>query len=328
MTREQFFVQQTHMLDRIFSLTKDERESRSRFEQLTLDSFDFLASQQVNVFHAFSPWPESAFSLLKCKNFREQVSPSLLRRWEDWTKEYYEIAERNPSLELRDLMQDISESHNASSWPYGLERRIQIWLDAGDPITPPPFHDRRGIVTPDFFHRLRELRRRCGGWLYWNDELKRVVFAQESEWQKVQAAQEAAEEKWQRDWRESKDKANRREKQLARILASACNDTRFWSDLKSWELAREDKRPCELPQVTALSGPVRIQLKAKSREQKIADRIPAVDAIFTDFIVRTRSVDDVLTEQEIVLFLRSYVRNELGLDGVLSWAGGPGIGNA
>jgi hypothetical protein len=328
MTREQFFAQQTHMLDHVFSFTKDERESRSRFEQLALDTYDFLVSRQVSDFLLFSPWPESAGNLLSRKNLRQRISPSLLCRWENWTKEYYEIATRNPCLALRDLMQEISESHDASSWPIGLERHIQAWVDAGDPTAPPPFDDRRGIVTPEFFQRLSELRRRCGGWLYWNDALKSVVFAPESEWQDVRVAQEAAAEKWQRDWKEGQDKADQYRKYFSRILASARNDTRFWGALKSWELAREAKRPRELPKAPALSGSLRIQRNAKSQGQETADRLPAVDAIFADFIARACSIDDVLTEQLIVLFLRSYVRSELGLDGVLSWPGGPGIGMA
>lgn len=89
------------------------------------------------------------------------------------------------------MLEEISESDSAASWPAGYEWRIAAWVDASDPAAAPPFVDRYDIVTPIFFARLCELRRACEGWLYWNEEVRRVVFAPEPEWQRVRAAHEA-----------------------------------------------------------------------------------------------------------------------------------------
>ncbi len=234
-----------------------------------------------------------------------------------------EESTKEPRLELEQLMESIGATDKFTSWPYGLERRIEDWVDAGDPKAPPPFDDRRGIVTPEFFERLRSLRQQCGGWLYWNGE--RVVFAPESEWQKVRAEQEAAAERLKAVFAKFDQKA----KQLPQILASARNDALFWNELKSWELAREAKRPAELPKVPGLSGPLKILPKAQSEAPKDIDLLllPAPDAIFVDFIARACPADNVLTKVEVVFHLRGEVRRELGLDEIIFWAGGPGIGN-
>lgn len=94
------------------------------------------------------------------------------------------------------MLEEVSENDSAASWPAGYEWRLAAWVDAGDPSAPPPFMDRYDIITPAFFARLRELRRLCAGWLYWNNEAERVVFAPELEWRRISARQKAAEARW------------------------------------------------------------------------------------------------------------------------------------
>jgi hypothetical protein len=89
------------------------------------------------------------------------------------------------------MMHAIGETHDASSWPQGLEARIQDWVDQGD-IGAVPFTDRRGIVTDAFDQRLRELRQICGCWIYCDERTNCVVLAPEPEWQRVRAAQQEA----------------------------------------------------------------------------------------------------------------------------------------
>jgi hypothetical protein len=254
------------------------------------------------------------------------VPQSLLRRWKDWNEEYHEIAARNPRLALRDAMQNISESHDASSWPDGYEHRIQAWIDAGDPAAKPPFDDRRSIVTPAFYQKLCELRRRCGGWLYWNDTLRRVVFAPEPDWQQVRMVQEAAAAERRKFWEHVRARSEHMAMRLTAVMTIAREDSAFWNSLKNWELAREAKRPAVLPKPESLTGPVRlVQVPPERRNQ--TDN-PPVDAIFAEFIGRVGVPDDVLTTGKIVLNLRAAVRDELGLDGLLVWRDGPGIGEA
>src|SRR6266705_3145348 len=93
-----------------------------------------------------------------------------------------------------------------------------------------------GIVNSEFFERLRELRRRAGGWLYWDDEADCVIFAPEPEWQKVRAAQEAHAAAQAAELRRQQD----RERRLIEMVKSAIGDTAFWAELKDRE--REIKR--------------------------------------------------------------------------------------
>jgi hypothetical protein len=315
MERTQFIELQTWQVDRMLSLTAGEEAARNRFLQLAIDTYDFLASAGAVPLWVFGlsaagnplcyPWNRRDGRAI-------EFSPALIERWENWNREYFEIRARSPRLELRDMMQEISESHNASSWPDGYERRLQVWVDAGDPSAPPPFDDRHRIVTATFFSRLRELRRLCGGWLYWNNDLRRVVFARESEWQPMCAEQEAADDK-QRE--ESKIRHERLRRRLAQIVAMARSDNIFWNALRTWELERQAKGLDDVSTIYLVSLPA-TKPRAVGRPLSPGEEgnLP-VDSIVAEFIARVMSEsDDAL---EIVQSLRREVRRELGLDGTL-----------
>lgn len=172
------------------------------------------------------------------------------------------------------MMQEISESHNASSWPDGYEPRIQAWVDAGDPSAPPPFVDRYGVITAAFFNRLRELRQLCGGWLYWSNDLHRVVFAPESEWQRMLAAQEAADAKRQEESRARDERLRRR---LAQIISTARSDNIFWNALRTWELEREDKGLDDLATVYRPATRTQAVGRRLSPEEQAKHNNPPVD---------------------------------------------------
>ena len=231
--------------------------------------------------------------------------------------------ERNPRLELQDALRAISESHNASSWPVGYEWRISSWVDTGDPALP-PFDDRYGIATPEFFNRLRELRRLCGGWFYWSEDSREVVFAAEPEWQRVRAEQEAVDAERQQAWKTAQALLERLAKRLPEVIAAARSDPCFWEALRNWELTREARRPSNLVP-DPFGGPLRIATEQVPHMCKEAIRL---DPIFAEFIARVREPEDVLTVQDIVLDLRAEVRRDLNLDHVLGWPGGPGMAEA
>jgi hypothetical protein len=340
MERAQFIEQQTRAADRKLALSSGEEDARQRYLQLAIDTYDFLISADAAFVLVFDPWPKSAANALRSRGWRKRsdgtgiaLPAPLIQRWEAWNREYFEVRSRNPKLELRDMMQGISESHLATGWPDGYERHIQAWVDAGDPMAPPPFDDRYGIVTAAFFGRLRQLRERCGGWLYWSDAAQRVVFAPEPEWQQVRAEQEAAEARRRGEWQEGKAKAERYGRRLLEVMATARSDAVFWEALRRWELAREAKRP---PAPQPPSQPQQLPPQQMgwttygplSSEERGRIDNPPVDPIFVDFIARAREADDVLTVLAIVLCLRSEMRRELGLDNMLGWSGGPGIGVA
>jgi hypothetical protein len=333
MDREKFVELQASVIDQKFALTSGEETSRERFCQLAIDTYDFLMSMGATFVHAFDPWPESGGNALRIPwwgkrndSARIELAPDLMGRWKSWNDEYFEVLGRNPRLELRNMMQQISESHRASSWPDGYERRIQDWVDTGDPSAPPPFDDRYGIITPEFFSRLCTLRRLCSGWLYWDNNLNRIVFASETEWQPVRAKQELAEAKAHSARQESHAKWQRYAIRLQDVMLMARSDTVFWQALRVWELEREGSRPSELPSARPLAGP--IVLRSMSLEERTKLENPPVDPIFAAFIARVREPDDVLTARDIVLNLRGEMRREIGLDNTLGWPGGPGLGAA
>ena len=106
------------------------------------------------------------------------MSLDLRERWREWKEDYNQLIERQPVLELRDLLHKISETHNASSWPVAWEGKIRDWVNSGD-LGAMPFDDRYGVISPQVYERLRQLRRRIGGWLYWNEAERAVIFSTE-----------------------------------------------------------------------------------------------------------------------------------------------------
>ena len=330
MDRAEFIERQTRAADARFSLTVGEETAQQRFRLLAIDTYDFLTSAGAKIGWAFTPSDEYASSVAysgrRDDGSRVELSPELIQRWENWNREYSRIRARNPRLELRDFMQNISESHNATSWPVGYERHIQAWVDAGDPSAPPPFDDRYNIVSPEFFNRLRELRQLCGGWLYSSDNVPGLVFAPEPEWQLVRGAQEAAAAKSRKEWEESKAKSERYMHRLPEIIAIARSDKTFWDALGKWELEREAKHPSKPPPPDRLGGPLRIVRLSAEEQERSAN--PPVDRIFADFLARVREPgDDLLAVRDIVLLLRIEIRRDLGLADT-GWSAGSGIGVA
>lgn len=212
------------------------------------------------------------------------------------------------------MMHDIGESHNASSWPMH-EWRIADWVDAGDPSAPPPFDDRYDIVTPEFFEQLAELRRLCGGWLYWSDDVRDVVFAPEDEWQRVRAAQEETHIELQRKVKESLAEFELYQKRMPEIVALARADKSFWEKLRKWELDNELKRSLQLQTLKlraqslgseSIRGPILLVGSGKPSD------LP-VDPIFRDFLASVLKSDDMLKPGIVASAISMEVRRELGI---------------
>jgi hypothetical protein len=135
------------------------------------------------------PSPESAFFLLNNagRGSYPPLPPDLNERWQAWAKRYFEIRLRSPQLEMRDLIQDITERQEGLSWPfYATEDVLEEWVVAGDfdaPIETGLYFAE--YVTRPTFDRLRELRFLTGGWIY-NDS-DGLRFADGDEWKRVKA---------------------------------------------------------------------------------------------------------------------------------------------
>lgn len=170
--RDRFIADQAVILGEYFELAPGEEEARHLFEQLAIDTYDAIAGRSQGL-NPFRPWG-ATFNPIARET--RGLSPELRRRWNAWEHEYRLLRERQPLLQLEDMLSDIGESHSFCSWPLAMEWDILDWVDSGD-LYALPFDDRNDIVTASFYRRLRELRQRVGGWLYWDEPKKRVVFA-------------------------------------------------------------------------------------------------------------------------------------------------------
>ncbi|PZP46528.1 MAG: hypothetical protein DI601_06445 [Azospirillum brasilense] len=178
---EDFEAAQAEEADDAFSLTAGEDKARARFLALCRDTRGALASagERVSRTAVWRPQPHSGFCFLVQRWAHDKVPSEIVARWQDWKREYKEIVSRNPRLELSDALAWISESDNASSWPHGHEDRLREWVDSGS-REPLPVHDSLGLVTPAFYEHLRHLRAVTGGWLYYVESARRVVFRSDS----------------------------------------------------------------------------------------------------------------------------------------------------
>jgi hypothetical protein len=177
--RVAFLTSQARLLDHRFRLAPGEELERQKFERLAIATYDSFAASGVIV-GPFDLWADFSDR----RKYHVSVGEICVDQWKEWTISFKELLERNPRLEVYDMMHQIGESHQAASWPYYMEETIQDWLDSGD-ISAVPFLDSKGIITPEFYNRLRELRTKIGGWLYWRDTDSGVVFVREEKWQQM-----------------------------------------------------------------------------------------------------------------------------------------------
>ncbi len=332
--RERFQEQQLESTHYKLKWLDVDSDARCRFQQLAMATYDALSSLGAVGILAFDPWPKSAGNALtkpcwldRQGQTRLTLPDDIAQRWREWNADYFAIRSRNPKLELRDLLQDISESHDSSSWPDGYECRIQAWVDDGDPGAPTPFQDRHGIGTVDFFRRLQTLRKKLNGWMFWDDQISAVRFAPETEWQRFRAEQEATALRFQQEWEEARIRSERRAKRLPELIALARADEEFWSELQAWERDREASRPLKEEGIAGASqvpGWLTGRMSLQGGQAKIED--PPMDAMWAQLCRRLNKPDDAITKSDLVLAIRAEIRRELGYDDRLAWAGGPGVG--
>jgi len=144
------------------SLTDGEDDIWCQFFQLCSDTLDNVPKRlSWRLKGALSPVPDSGW------NIADSLDPNtpIGQRWVKWNQETYPALEsRQPRLKLANLMAWISESHDASSWPWGYEIRIRDWVDSGF-TSPTPFDDRQKVVDERFKAELVRARKECKGWL-------------------------------------------------------------------------------------------------------------------------------------------------------------------
>ena len=176
--------------DEKFSFMEDGEAEKARFERLARDTYPVVAGLPgIGCADFREPSPDSAFFFLHqwdhgVRQGRYPPLPDALdRRWRDWAARYFEIRARSPRLEMRDLIQGITERQEGLSWPfYATEDILEEWILAGDFDAPIGSHiyDREA-VTRATFDRLRELRLLTGGWIYNDGSVLRFVAGEEWE---------------------------------------------------------------------------------------------------------------------------------------------------
>ena len=166
-SRDHFIQIQANDLDKYFGLVQGEDEARAYFERLAIDTYDcvggFRYRPDRHTLEADSGLPAH-----------------LRKRWRAWKHEYRRLLERNPILELYEMLEEIGESHIFSGWCGCPTWDVLDWVEKGDRYAL-PFDDRRDIATPEFYARLCEVRRLAKGWLYWDEGKNRVEFVPNEE---------------------------------------------------------------------------------------------------------------------------------------------------
>jgi hypothetical protein len=188
---------QRRIIDEFIALTPGEAAAHSLFSHLaraTNDELQKLGSYRT--LFLFSP-DSAGFGSAHIKAVGAKVSEELVQGWKRFADLYQGLIARNPRLELRDLMQDISERMDSASWPDGREWDIERWICDGAPEG----QMRYCRVDDDIRDRLLELYPILGGWLYL-DETGMVVFAETAVFRQVKVRMDAEREERIRQERE------------------------------------------------------------------------------------------------------------------------------
>jgi hypothetical protein len=171
---------QKRLIDQTFSLTQGEEDARRQLIELADDTNRFLVSVGLKR-RWFGSRSEGGFDHIFANLPSNIAAPTeLISRWNSWGQRYELLVQCNPQIEMRDVIEACSETHDFTSWPQGWEADILRWILAGH-WQSPPFDDRMKILDEAFFNRLRQLHRLCGGWLFWDHQLGRAVFLPDTE---------------------------------------------------------------------------------------------------------------------------------------------------
>lgn len=171
------------LLDQFFADIPDEQDARTLFENLVLASYRFTrrfgsrrgADFLMLMSDTYADWScefDSGATYMATPQSTPAViprCPRLAHRWRGWAAEFRQLLDRHPRVEMKGLLQDISESREGASWPYGLETAIRDWVDLGIYSSPRYASLRRDTRREDF-ERMVELRRKTyPGWWFWHD---------------------------------------------------------------------------------------------------------------------------------------------------------------
>jgi hypothetical protein len=105
-----------------------------------------------------------------------------------WERTWRTLVDRNPALELLELMDEAAQTDSwayaCNGWPIGYEFAFHEWITGGS-HEPPPFAQ---YVPDGLYKRLCRLQPQVGGWWYWKAEVGAIVWVTDSEWKTVAAS--------------------------------------------------------------------------------------------------------------------------------------------
>lgn len=93
------------------------------------------------------------------------LTPQLDDEWRQYESRWQRLLELNPRMKIADMLSDVSETHDSSSFPSGWEHVIRDWVRKGTP-DPRPFDDRNQIDTPAWRQEFMAAAQKPGpGWV-------------------------------------------------------------------------------------------------------------------------------------------------------------------
>ena len=169
----------------VSNLITDPGEELSLFERLCQETLAAMPTGWEWRALCIKLSPDSAFNPVKWQQRAEwqALRADLQAAWQDWPAAYAKLLALNPRLEVADLLSEISETHISSSWPSGWEDGIEDWVLTGSPASP-PFDVRNDTDIARIHARLRDLQTPLGGWIWWSETEKRVVYGDRAAWAK------------------------------------------------------------------------------------------------------------------------------------------------
>lgn len=97
------------------------------------------------------------------------LTDDLAEEWRGYAGRWEAFLDLNPKARIAAMLSDVSESHDASSFPYGWEQVVRGWAQDDFP-DPKPFDDRLHIVTDAWKGQLRDAMQRAGaGWVVYGE---------------------------------------------------------------------------------------------------------------------------------------------------------------
>jgi hypothetical protein len=163
-----------------FALMEAGPDAMDRYWRLAVETSEYQKRLKTAGIFNYLMWIEVDQAATVRRYLAKQIPDEhhdalLFLRWDHWAVDYEAIYQASPKWRLKEMISQLSESHNCTSWPNRWEQEIWKWALSDESI-PCPFDDRRGIADEQFRRRMRELIEEVDGFLYRCEETHQIVF--------------------------------------------------------------------------------------------------------------------------------------------------------